>query len=138
MARKKLKELKMRMAFWWSVYDGNRWSESAPYGKRRMLYIMQCGEFVKIGISKMVQDRLRTIRTSNPQEVTLLRVYTSDIQDAESMEFLLHRSLKEFHVRGEWFKSEALEHVKMDCKPAPEPDWTSLMEDVSPANTGGM
>ena len=74
--------------------------------KRVQLYLMQNGEFLKVGISDNPTRRIKDMQTGNPIEITLLqsKVFGSRFK-AEQAESRLHNKLKALglHVRGEWF-----------------------------------
>lgn len=70
------------------------------------LYLMQNGDFLKVGISDNPTRRIKDMQTGNPIEITLLqsKVFGSRFK-AEQAESRLHNKLKSLrlHVRGEWF-----------------------------------
>lgn len=70
------------------------------------LYLMQNGDFLKIGISDNPSRRINDMQTGNPIEITLLqsKVFGSRSK-AEQAESRAHNKLKALglHVRGEWF-----------------------------------
>ena len=86
----------------------------SPTKHGNQLYVIECAEFVKIGISVSVRSRLKDLQASNPMELTLTRIYTKtehggSIRKAEQR---LHRLFKKYHVRGEWFTREAFLEMK--------------------------
>lgn len=70
--------------------------------KHRWVYIIQCGEFIKIGIAEDVSKRLATLQTGSPHKLTLLRKFKSS--NAERVEQELHEKLGKHHHRNEWFR----------------------------------
>jgi len=68
------------------------------------IYIIQCNEYYKVGISKSPRSRLKQLQTSNPYELKLKRTYK--LPSPKTSEALIHMMLKEYHVRGEWFNTE--------------------------------
>lgn len=82
-------------------------SPYAIYGKLtdslpNYVYLVQVNEYVKIGVTKRLSDRMETFRTSNPYEVKILdAIPTADAYKAEKE---LHEMFKEKSMRGEWFK----------------------------------
>lgn len=74
--------------------------------KRIQLYLMQNGDFLKVGISDNPTRRIKDMQTGNPIEITLLqsKVFGSRSK-AEQAESRVHNKLKALglHVRGEWF-----------------------------------
>lgn len=74
---------------------------------------MQGTEFVKIGISENVYNRLASLQTANPYPLVLEGVVEfSNRPDAVAHETWLHSVLREYHARGEWFEApaEILDH----------------------------
>jgi len=70
------------------------------------LYIMECGGFIKVGISKDPSGRLRSINTSTPFEVKIIKTFGFNfLQEAKFAEKLAHESLSDmgFHEKLEWF-----------------------------------
>ena len=61
---------------------------------------------VKIGITifQRVQWRLSCLQTGNPFEIKIGFVQECEITDGRSIEERAHRALREYRVRGEWFK----------------------------------
>ena len=77
------------------------WCNKRKTTKSNIVYLVQCGYFLKIGIahqSKMNQ-RLNALQVGNPFELRLL----STIKGEEKEEKLLHLKYKDLLVRGEWF-----------------------------------
>lgn len=77
---------------------------------------MRCGEYTKIGITNDPAQRLSQIQTSNPVDVNL--VFTGKVLNTEMVERKLHYILREWRVRGEWFKmpKELVEAVIEDIR----------------------
>lgn len=71
-----------------------------------LTYFAKCGEFVKIGRTHNVKQRLRKFQEGNPNEVILLATCDLDEND-------LHQQFSHLHHRGEWFKlnDELLEFI---------------------------
>lgn len=73
------------------------------------LYILQCQEFYKVGVSKDFETRIKSISTSNPFEITIVHTIDFDLsQDAKIAEKIAHQQLFDMglHVKLEWFKGE--------------------------------
>ena len=66
-----------------------------------MVYIMQCGEFFKIGMSNNPERRRDHIQTSNPLKVQIIA--QKDVPDDKALESELHKKYEDYHIRGEWF-----------------------------------
>jgi predicted DNA-binding protein (UPF0251 family) len=66
------------------------------------LYLIQTGEFTKIGISQDIEKRIKSMKTDNPLEIELL--FYKKIKNVRKVESFLHKQLKEYNVKNEWFK----------------------------------
>jgi mRNA-degrading endonuclease YafQ of YafQ-DinJ toxin-antitoxin module len=65
------------------------------------IYIIQQGEYYKIGISREVHRRLGVLQASTPYSCSL--VYALETDDALEIEARLHDRYKDHCVVGEWF-----------------------------------
>lgn len=66
------------------------------------LYLIQSESgYIKIGISKRVERRLRDLQISSPEKLTLL--FYQPLQKAELIEKKLHQRFSDKRLRGEWF-----------------------------------
>ncbi len=64
---------------------------------------------LKIGITKDPDDRMKGLQTSNPSTLTFLHlVKCKSEQHAREMEKTIHGKLAQFHIRGEWFRGDAI------------------------------
>jgi hypothetical protein len=81
-----------------------------PYNDTIMfVYVIECGGFSKIGISKNVEARLKQFREGNPFPCTIAikrRVLTSGAIYAERY---LHDVFSDKRMHGEWFAVAAQE-----------------------------
>lgn len=68
----------------------------------RHIYIVQCDEYVKVGIATKVFNRVNEMRVGNPRELKLLAYWPS--ANAVIEEHEIHQLLNQYWVRGEWFK----------------------------------
>jgi hypothetical protein len=66
------------------------------------LYLIQAGEFTKIGISQNIEKRIKSMETDNPLEIELL--FYKKMENVRKVESFLHKQLKEYNVKNEWFK----------------------------------
>lgn len=68
-----------------------------------MVYLISDGEYTKIGKADNgidgVNNRLLSLQTGNPKELKIIKTF----KGSYSLESLLHRSLSNYRVRGEWF-----------------------------------
>lgn len=68
------------------------------------IYVVRCGEFVKVGIAANMTKRLRGFACDNPYEVQLVCTRTVRADAAHIVEARAHAQLGQFHHRGEWFR----------------------------------
>ncbi|WP_454813831.1 GIY-YIG nuclease family protein [Labrys neptuniae] len=70
---------------------------------RRSVYVMQCAEYVKVGIAFDIAKRLGDLNSASPFEVACSYSIEVTEQDAPWIELGVHLALKRYHHRGEWF-----------------------------------
>lgn len=76
-----------------------------PYDtNKRYIYIVVCGNYTKIGISKNISERMTALQTGNPFPINL--VFAKVVEDAENIEKIIHTEYNEFNISGEWFDIE--------------------------------
>ena len=80
------------------------------YGFTGNVYVVQLetGE-VKIGQAKDLYRRMANIRCDNPCGVALVACRELPYDIARTLEKWLHRQLKAYSIRGEWYRKEVLE-----------------------------
>ena len=62
---------------------------------------------VKIGISKDCEQRLRELQSHTFAELSIIGYYTyTNVELARKLEKQAHKALKEYRMRGEWFRAE--------------------------------
>ena len=67
-------------------------------------YMLQAGDYVKVGYSSDLRQRLEDIQTCCPYPVRYICLFQyATSKAAREMESFLHRKLKNFHSHGEWF-----------------------------------
>ena len=66
------------------------------------VYLLQCQQYYKIGITKDVIKRTVGNQTGNPFEVKIIDTFLSLDKNAD--EKILHRLMSEYWHRGEWFE----------------------------------
>lgn len=69
--------------------------------RRSQLYVIEAGDFVKIGVAFNVVKRLNEMQVGCPYKLQLLAWV--DCEDAYAAESAVHRHLQGCHYRGEWF-----------------------------------
>lgn len=75
--------------------------------KSSSLYVLQCEDFFKVGISKVFDYRFNTISNATPFSVDVVHVIDFEIHaDTKMAERIAHQQLFDMgqHVRLEWFK----------------------------------
>ena len=80
--------------------------------RRRTLYVIQSGEFVKVGITDDVKKRLFSLQAGNPLPLRLRMSRTMPAALALQVEAMVHRVLAEHSIGREWFRIEAAVAVK--------------------------
>ena len=76
------------------------------------LYLIQFGEFVKVGISNDPTARLRTIQSGLPAEATMPYYAVLPKREmAVDLEKRVHQKLQDRRARGEWFRVSVDEAV---------------------------
>jgi hypothetical protein len=70
------------------------------------IYVMRCGDKLKIGVAKNVERRAKQLQTGNAEKI--LVEYKRERKDAYQLEKHLHRKFAHLRTSGEWFSSESL------------------------------
>jgi hypothetical protein len=92
------------------VWFGGDWTcGEAPLKSEQLLYVATCEDYIKIGIASDPGQRLRDMQVGNPFEMAMHSVWRPTNWPAITLEGNLHYALREYSVRGEWFRNEALE-----------------------------
>lgn len=83
------------------------------------LYLIQCGEFTKIGIADYVDGRIQVLQIGNPYKLKVLKVYKlwenkKNHLAVEKVEKVFHRAFRHLRVRGEWFRLESYDFDLID------------------------
>lgn len=68
------------------------------------IYCISDGQFLKIGYSYKPLERLQLFQMGNPRKLSL--VYSKPpriLLTAKDVESAVHKRLRKFHLRGEWF-----------------------------------
>jgi len=86
------------------------------------IYFIADGAAIKIGRSATVGERFRSIETGNPNDLELIAC----IDGGAGHEKAIHRELKDFRLRGEWFADcspvrEAIARYQKDGAPLSSP-----------------
>lgn len=65
------------------------------------IYLIQSGEYYKIGIANDPKSRLAQLQTGNPIKLQLVFCY--GFEDASAVERVLHQKYTDLRINGEWF-----------------------------------
>lgn len=69
----------------------------------KCIYVVSCGHYLKIGVAKNVDKRMRALQVGMPLEVKLECLWDVPAETAFKAEACAHRLLAKHRVRGEWF-----------------------------------
>lgn len=64
-----------------------------------MIYFIQCNDYVKVGYTSNLKSRMKDYVTENPYPTKLLHI----LNGGYDIERKIHKQLKKFKHRGEWF-----------------------------------
>lgn len=85
-----------------------RWDEFSR--KNAKLYVLQCGDYLKIGVARDLERRRREIDAMNALPVTVIAARTIPLSALLITEAWLHAQFADRRVKGEWF-SVSIEEV---------------------------
>lgn len=97
----------------WETIDEAEWLEvlasilgdtakEAEAGPDGFVYILRAGEFVKIGRSRRLDNRIKTLKIQLPFPVEVLNAFPCE--NAAKSERHLHEFFAKYRVNGEWFE----------------------------------
>jgi predicted GIY-YIG superfamily endonuclease len=80
----------------------------------KYIYLIECNEHYKIGITNNLEKRLKTLQTGNSTKLKIIKYYPCTI--ASQVESVLHRTYE--NVSGEWFilNQKQIENFLSECK----------------------
>jgi transcriptional regulator with XRE-family HTH domain len=70
-----------------------------------IVYVLQCGEYYKIGRTQNLPQRVSDLQMSNPFPIAV--IHTWETVAHQRLERRLHQRLSHAKVRGEWFRLTA-------------------------------
>jgi len=68
---------------------------------KKYIYVMQCKEYVKFGVSRSPEIRIKELQTGNPFKITLLLQVLYD--NHFNIEKTIHNYFNDNRKIGEWF-----------------------------------
>ncbi len=74
------------------------------------LYVLRCGDLVKIGITNDINKRMASLQTGNPEPIIL--EYIEERYNPRKAEFWLHNQFSAHRVGGEWFKDLTVDQIR--------------------------
>ncbi len=77
------------------------------------LYFLRCEKFIKVGWGASVHNRLASIRTNCPFDIDIEHFVATTRFAAHASEAYLHIHLKDRRIRGEWFRIERAELLRL-------------------------
>lgn len=67
-----------------------------------MIYFIYDGDYIKIGYTTNIKQRLKNIATANPRKLELVKIIDGDNQ----LEYIIQEYFSNYHLSGEWFRYE--------------------------------
>ena len=68
------------------------------------VYALRSGDYIKIGVAKTIEQRVKTLQTGNPIKIEIEHLKKTNNVFAYIDEKRLHKKLKKYHVMNEWYK----------------------------------
>ena len=79
---------------------------------RSFVYVMRCGNALKIGVSCNPKKRIGDLSVGNPTEITIeALLFVFGKRQAFATERRMHRKFRDSRLRGEWFDDSILESL---------------------------
>ena len=75
------------------------------------LYVLRCGERLKIGVTNNIDQRIKSLQTGNPDQIIL--EYIEERLNPHKAEKFLHRFFQKQKVKGEWFEGITLNDIRV-------------------------
>lgn len=79
---------------------------------RAFLYVIKCGPYYKIGMTRKMMDRMKAIALHNPFKLKAILYRTIVGRNVRFVEKTMHELLVHHHHRGEWFETNIPEIKK--------------------------
>ena len=68
------------------------------------VYALRSGNYIKIGVAKTVDQRVKTLQTGNPIKIEIEHLKKTNNVFAYIDEKILHKKFKKYHVMNEWYR----------------------------------
>ncbi len=78
--------------------------------KSTHLYVLSCGNRLKIGVTGNIEQRIKKLSTGNPDVIKL--EYIEERYKPHKAEKYLHRQLQAYRVSGEWFEGISINQIR--------------------------
>ena len=82
-----------------SVVDDYTCSDDVTF-----VYALRSGDYIKIGVAKTVDQRVKTLQTGNPIKIEIEHLKKTNNVFAYIDEKRLHKKFKKYHIMNEWYK----------------------------------
>lgn len=89
----------------------SRQAKKLKHNKSAQVYILSCGDLIKIGVTNDIKQRLASLQTGNPVPIVL--EYIEDKNQPYKVESYLHRTFNSYRIRGEWFKGITVRDIRI-------------------------
>ena len=94
----------------WKPFRFQRWLESEGHEDvvndhpNWIVYFISDGEFVKIGVTNNIKERLSDLQVGNARKLTvMLEIWVVSKKAAHEVEWKLHSLFSDYLMNGEWF-----------------------------------
>lgn len=78
------------------------------------VYFIEAGrDIIKVGMAKDVGKRARALQTAGPFEMRIIHKIEIAAEHALALEKAIHKRLKPYRMRGEWFRIERSKAISM-------------------------
>ena len=89
----------------YTTYNPNNFTDWRAGRETGYIYFIRCNEYIKIGKTSNLYQRVHSLQGSNPHELKLVGIYASTSLTPDEKFF--HNEVEKIanKIRGEWFKS---------------------------------
>lgn len=79
--------------------------------KSTHLYVLQCNNMLKIGVTNDIDKRIKNLQTGNAEPIELL--YLEERKNPTKAEKFLHNYFQKNRKKGEWFEGITLHDIRV-------------------------